>query len=198
MTTEILVEETIESTRYRKVPRAELVAALVKRDGTKCMFPGASHELDFTVEEGPQEVTLDHHIPQWYGKENGWTMDQIWALDNLRLMCKRHNAQKGDRVPNPDGTLPERATRTFRYRRQKRAERAEICTGCSAGRNLGPDEVCASCGSGPKPDRWPRWAKVKSTECLHDGVFWCWACSIGITPIRGATETILIGGEGGE
>src|SRR6185503_17580109 len=100
--TEILVEDTIDSTRYRKVPRAELVAALVERDGTKCMFPGCGNELDFSIIEGPREVTLEHWIPQWFGKENGWSMDKIWSVDNLKLMEKKCNAKKGERVPNED------------------------------------------------------------------------------------------------
>lgn len=180
-----------------KVSRSQLVEELIQRDGLACQYPGEEHELkrDGT---GSNEITIDHWYPKVYGKSNGWTYDEIWALSNLRLFCKRHNAKKGDTIPNEDGTLPERNAKTFRYRRQKRAERPEICTSCAAGRNLGPDEVCASCGSGPMPDRFPRWAKVPANKCLHDGVFWCWCCSIGIVPMRSATETIFMGGEGGE
>lgn len=196
-TIDVIEEETTESTRHRKAPRAELVAALVERDGTKCMFPGCGSELDFSVTKGPNEVTLDHWIPQWFGKDEGWSWDEIWAVSNLKLMHKKCNAKKGERVPNEDGTLPERVTREFRYRRQKRATRPELCHVCDNGRKLGPNEVCASCSSGPQPERFPRWAKAKSTECDHE-LFWCWACSIGIVERAGATEMIILNGEGGE
>lgn len=197
MTTEIteLVEDTTESQEHRKVPRAELVAALIERDGTQCMFPGCSEELDFSVVEGPKEVTIDHWVPQWYGKEHAWTWDEIWDLSNLRLMSKRCNARKAERVPNEDGTLPERQTRTFRYRRQKRAGRPELCSSCDNGHNLASDEVCADCGTNAQ--RFPRWAKMKANECDH-AAFWCWACSIGVTPRAGAIEMIMVNGEGGE
>lgn len=177
--------------------RKELVDILIKRDGAVCQYPGCGNELDLAA-TGQKEVTIDHWICQSWAFDNGWTYEQVWDLSNLKLMEKKCNAKKGDMLPNPDGTIPVRRERTFRYRRDKRAMRAEICQSCNVGRDLGPDEVCAACGSGPQPDRWPRWAKVKSTECMHDGVFWCWACAIGIVPMRGATETIFLGGEGGE
>jgi hypothetical protein len=180
-----------------KVPRSELVALLVERDGLICQYPGDEHELDLSVVEGPREPTIDHWFPQWYGKENGWTSEQVWGLANLKLMCKAHNAKKGDRIPNEDGTLPVRVTRTFKFRRQKRAERAEICTTCDAGRKLGPSEVCASCSSGPMPERFPRWAKARSSECDHE-LFWCAWCSIGIIPRVPAVDAAVAQGESGE
>lgn len=195
MTTDILVEDTIESTRYRKVPRAELVAALIERDGTKCMFPGCKQELDFSIIDGPREVTLDHWIPQWFGKENGWTMDQIWSVDNLKLMEKKCNAKKGERLPNEDGSLPPRQESTFKFRRQKRAGRPEFCGECSNGHDLFIGEICANCGCNAQ--RFPRWAKVKANECSHD-ITWCWACSIGVVDRASAIEMIFLHGEGGE
>lgn len=192
-----LVEETVESQSHTKIPRAELVLALAERDGTKCMYPGCGAELDFTITDGPREVTIDHWMPQHFGKANGWTWDRIWALDNLLLMEKKCNAKKGDRVPNADGTLPERITRDFRYRRQKRAERADICTSCNAGRNLDYGEVCASCSSGPMPERFPRWAKMRAAECDHE-LFWCAWCSIGVIPRASAASVALLQGESGE
>lgn len=178
-----------------KVSRDQLVADLRKRDGDMCQFPGETHLLDFSVVDGPAEATIDHWIPQHFGRENGWTWEQIWHIDNLRLMCKKHNAKKADRIPNEDGTLPERATRTFRYRRQKRAGRPDLCVECDNGNDLAADEVCANCGCTAK--RFPRWAKVPYNECTHD-IFWCWVCSITPDMRAGATEMILIGGEGGE
>lgn len=164
------------TTDREKATRAEIVAALLARDGNRCMYPGCDSELDFDA-EGSREVTIDHHMPQWYGRENGWTSEEIWDLSNLRLMHKRCNAKKGDLIPNEDGTLPERKVRTFRYRRQKRAGRPELCVVCDNGHNLAPDEVCADCGADAQ--RFPRWAKVKYNECDHE-LMWCWACSIGV------------------
>jgi hypothetical protein len=179
-----------------KPSRDELVAAIVARDGLMCAYTGEEHPLDLGG-TGQNEVTIDHWMPMVWCKAQGWSYDEMWDVSNLRLMCKKHNSRKGDSVPRRDGTLPEKVSR-FKYRRQKRAERPEICISCTSGRDLGPDEVCASCGSGPMPHRWPRWAKVRSSECLHDGIFWCWACASGLVEMRGATETIMYGGEGGE
>lgn len=159
-----------------KIVRSELVTALIERDGLVCRYPGSEHPLKLDG-EGSEEVTIDHHIPQWYCKENNWTYDEIWDLSNLRLFCKKHNARKGDRIPNEDGTLPERVTRTFRYRREKRATRPDLCEVCDNGHNLSIDEVCASCGADAQ--RFPRWAKTKYPDCDHE-LFWCWACSIGV------------------
>lgn len=195
MTTEILVEDSIDSTRYRKVPRAELVAALRERDGTKCMFPGCGNELDFSIDEGPREVTLDHWIPQWYGKEHGWTMDQIWSVDNLKLMEKKCNAKKGERVPNEDGSLPARVESTFRFRRQKRAGRPELCVECDNGHNLFVGEICANCGCNAQ--RFPKSAKVTFGDCDHE-ILWCWVCSITPNMRPAAVDTAVLQGESGE
>jgi hypothetical protein len=160
---------------YDKVPRAELVRQLRERDGDVCQYPGEQHELDFSIQDGPREPTIDHHIPQYFGKANGWSPAEIWALSNLRLMCKKHNAKKGDLIPNEDGTLPAKAKSTFRFRREKRAGRADLCVECDNGHNLFADEICASCGCNAQ--RFPRSAKVRYDECDHE-LLWCWVCSI--------------------
>lgn len=186
---------TISTSPGIRTPRAELVAALIERDGTKCQYPGADHELDFTVMSGPQEVTIDHHIPQWFCKQEGWSTAETWDLSNLRLFCKKHNAAKGDLLPNEDGTLPKKPQSKFRFRREKRANRPELCDICDNGHNLASDEVCAACGANAR--RFPRWAHVKFGECDH-AAFWCWVCSITPEMRAGATEMILLGGEGGD
>jgi 5-methylcytosine-specific restriction endonuclease McrA len=168
-------EETTESRSHTKIPRAEQVAALVERDGMSCQFPSCGNTLDLTVLDGPHEVTLDHWIPQWFGKENNWSYDEIWDLSNLKLMHKKCNAKKGDRIPNEDGTLPDRPQTKFRYRRDKRAERPELCLACDNGHNLLVGEVCASCNCDAQ--RFPRYAKVRFSECDHE-ISWCWVCSI--------------------
>lgn len=181
--------QTLERAAVAARPtRAQLITALIERDGDECFY---CHR-DFSV----RERTIDHVMPQVWCKENGWSYEKMWGMDNLRLACKPCNAKKGDLLPNEDGTIPKRPGRTFRYRRDKRAMRAEVCTSCNAGRNLGPDEVCSACNSGPMPERYPRWAKVRSDECDHEA-FWCWACSIGIVERAGATE-MLFRGEGQE
>lgn len=160
-----------------KIPRTQLVADLVERDGILCQHPACGREMDLSLTEGPLQATIDHWFPQVYGRENGWTREQIWELSNLKLMHRRCNAKKGDLVPNEDDTLPEKITKTFRYRRDKRATRPEMCTVCDNGHNLGLDEICASCGSDAQ--RFPRWAKVKTQDCDHE-LFWCIWCSIGV------------------
>lgn len=162
---------------YEKISRTVLIEQLVERDGTRCQHPNADHELNFEVKEGPSEVTIDHWYPQYYGKSEGWAPVQIWALSNLKLMCKKHNAQKGDLIPNADGTLPPKPQSTFRFRRQKRAGRPDLCEACNNGHDLAPDEICASCGCNAQ--RFPRWAKVKTQDCDHE-LLWCIWCSIGV------------------
>lgn len=158
-----------------KLTRQQQVDALRARDGDTCKYPGCGEVIDFDIKDGPWENTIDHWMPQHYGKAAGWSWEQIWDLDNLVLMHKKCNAKKGDRIPNDDGTLPEKVVRKFRYRRDKRAERPELCTQCDNGNNLAIDEVCGSCGSDAK--RMPRWAKVQFKDCDHE-VFWCWVCCI--------------------
>lgn len=179
-----------------KTPRKDLVAQLVARDGLVCMHPDCGKPLDLAA-TGKAEVTIDHSEPVSWCRENGWTEDEIWHLSNLTLMHKKCNASKSNIRYLPDGTLPAVKKSKFVYRRDKRAQRPEICTSCNAGRDLGIDEVCASCGSGPMPERYPRWAKMPVNECDHEA-FWCWACSIGVIQRVGATEMIMLHGEGGE
>lgn len=160
--------------KVQKLTRQEQIDALLERDGNTCQYPGEPHELDFEA-TGPNEVTIDHWMPQYWCKNNNWTYEEMWDLFNLKLMCKRHNAKKGDRIPNDDGTLPEKAVRKFRYRRDKRAGRPEFCEACDNGHNLTVDEVCGSCGCDAQ--RFPRSAKVRFQDCDHE-LFWCWICSI--------------------
>ena len=176
------------TTTQQKLERSEIIEALHVRDGDRCAYPECGTKLDFSITEGPHEVTIDHWSPQHFGKNNGWTYEQIWDLSNLKLMHKKCNAKKGDRVPDANGDLPERVVRKFRYRREKRSERPELCTACDNGHNLMVGEVCASCGCDAQ--RFPRWAKVKVQECDHE-VMWCWACSIGVIERPSAIGTAM-------
>jgi hypothetical protein len=179
--------------------RDQIVKSLVERDGKVCMHPDCGKAIDPDLIGsgcGKLEPTIDHWYPQSWAFKNGWTYEQVWDLSNLRMMHKGCNAKKGHLVPNEDGTLPPRVRKEFRYRRDKRAQRPEICTKCSAGRDLDYGDVCGACGSGPMPERFPRWAKMPSPECDHE-LFWCWACSIGIVERVGATAMIMTR-EGGD
>lgn len=163
------------SVTTEKLSRQEIIDALRARDGDNCMYPGEEHSLDFSITEGPREPTIDHWYPQHAGKSDGWSYEEIWDLSNLKLMCKKHNAKKGDLIPHKDGTLPEKPVRKFRYRRDKRAERPDLCVSCDNGHNLMIGEICASCGCDAQ--RFPRWAKVSYQDCDHE-ITWCWICSI--------------------
>jgi len=188
----------IESAERVKKKRNELIAELRLRDGDRCMYPDCPEILDFSVISGPKEVTIDHHMPQSKAYEMGWTYEEVWDLSNLRLMTKRCNAKKGSLIPNEDGTLPERALRTFRYRRDKRSQRPEVCTECNSGRNLGEGEWCNACGSGPMPERYPRYAQASPKECDHD-VFHCVSCTVYFPEKRRqVANAILTGGPGYE
>jgi hypothetical protein len=151
----------------KQMTRAETIQALELRDGPNCFHPDCGKEF-----KNEEDKTFDHWIPQSKGG--------TWDIENLRLMHKRCNALKGDRMPNEDGTLPVlyRELNSAERRAVKHAQRPEICTKCNSGRALGEEDVCETCGSGPMPRTFPQWKKMKSSECDHD-LFWCWACTLG-------------------
>lgn len=184
-----------EKETYVKIPREELVRQLRLRDGDTCQHPSCNNRMDFSLTDGPHAVTIDHWYPQYAAKSEGWPMSDIWAVNNLKLMEKKCNADKGDRIPFEDGTLPAKPARTFRYRRQARAGRPEYCTECDNGHNLTVGEVCANCNC--TAQRFPRDAKVRYSECDHE-IFWCWSCSIGVTPRPPAIDIAVRQGESGE
>ena len=193
MKTEIAVVE--------RISRADLIAALIKRDGTTCQYPGCDRELDFTItdDDNPMFVTIDHWMPKHYGLAQGWTWEKIWDLKNLKLMEKKCNAKKGDLIPFEDGTLPARPAKTFRSRRQKRVNRPEICEACNAGRSLGEGEWCNACGTGGATEWWKqKWRQEKVKDCDHD-LFYCVSCTIWFPEQRrSALDSLLTGGEGYE
>lgn len=186
--------ETITINNIKR-PRAEIVDFLVVRDGLVCKHPDCGEALDLNA-TGSKEVTIDHREPVSWCRANGWTEEQIWDYSNLDLMHKRCNARKSDTRYLEDGTLPTRKS-TFKFRREAKAQRPEICTSCSAGRDLDYGEVCAACGSGPMPERLPMWAKVRFSECDHE-LFWCWACCITPEMRPAAVDIALLQGESGE
>jgi 5-methylcytosine-specific restriction endonuclease McrA len=182
-----------------KMQRDEILAALLRRDGDFCMYPGCNRPLEIvevdgeiiTDGKGKLEVTIDHWIPQSFGFDHGWTMDQVWDLDNLKLMHKECNAKKGDLLPNEDGTLPPKPE-TQRERRADKGNRPEICNTCMSGRLLLRGELCGVCGSEAMPKVFPQSERVKVNECDHK-TQWCWQCSIGIIERVPAIVTVLDG-----
>lgn len=199
-----MTDTIVTDDRIVKVPRAELVAALRKRDGDTCQHPDCGRVIDFNAPEivdgksNPLANTIDHWYSQSFGKTNGWTVEKIWDLSNLKMMHKKCNAKKGDLIPNKDGTLPPKPQSTFRFRRQKRANRPEMCEDCHSGRLLGEGEWCNACGCGTNPGRFPKWRQMKVTECDHD-LFYCVSCTIWFPEQRrSALDALLTGGEGYE
>lgn len=177
--------------------RQELMAQVIERDGLDCAHPSCGQPVDLSA-TGRMQPTIDHWISQSKAYAAGWTYIEVWDLSNLRLMHRKCNAAKGDLTPNEDGTLPAKHAKTFRYRRDKRAERPEVCTSCNAGRNLSEDEMCNACGSGPQPERFPKWRQMAVKECDHD-LFFCVACTVWSPEIRrSALDALLTGGEGYE
>lgn len=181
----------METTRMN---RLEMFKALEDRDGPDCFLckrPFIVDEDGAPVTPG-QEKTIDHWYPQSYLFALGKTYDEVWDLSNLRLAHKSCNAKKGDLVPENDYDVPKRATKTPATRKAKRAERTEVCHVCESGRLVSYGEACGTCGSGPMPEVFPQFAKAKANECDHE-YFWCWSCSIGITPRKAAIITVLDG-----
>ena len=140
--------------------RAERVAKVTERDGPDCFLC----KQPFT---SSTDLTLDHWIPQSKGG--------TWDLSNLRLAHLKCNSLKGDTMPDSETTftLPNRVN-SFRTREIKRSERPDLCQRCENGRSLAEDEYCNLCGSLPMPLTYPRWAKMKPSECSHEFPFWCW------------------------
>lgn len=171
---------------YTKVERDALVAALRKRDGDICTYPGCDKPLDFTLDEHDRMfVTIDHKHPRAQCKADGWSMEKTWALSNLQLMHKRCNAAKGDKLYREDGTLPAPKQRKM-VRREKRASRPTLTDCCYSGRLLLWGEVCSECGHGALEGTFPAEYVVRSKDCPHSGPWSCWSCYIGHTPRQSA------------
>lgn len=152
--------------------RAERIEKITLRDGPNCFFPGCGKPF-----EQEEDITFDHWIPQSKGG--------TWHVDNLRMMHKRCNALKGDRVPNEDGTLPplpKELLGPFHIRADK-SGRVDVCDTCASGRLLLLGEVCEICGSGPQPSGWPAYAQRSPKECDHHK-YHCWYCVVEKPELR--------------
>ena len=166
--------------------RTQIVETLLERDGDTCRYPGKEHPLDLTAPETSNEaVTIDHWIPQSWGLSHGWTPIEIWALENLKLMCKHHNALKGDRMPLEDGTLPPhpKDNRNIWEIRADKSKRVDVCQTCESGRLLLLGEICDVCGSGPQPVSFPKHAQRSPKECDHHFNH-CWMCIVHDPSLR--------------
>lgn len=144
--------------------RAEIIEALVKRDGGDCYLCETDLEDD---------VTIDHVIPQSRGGS--------WELFNLKLAHFKCNQEKADRLFLDDGTLEPRSNRPPKMRK---ADRPDLCTQCDNGRRLSRGAFCEACGTLAGPQYFPRWAKVDPRHCRHDHTSWCWYCASGLADRR--------------
>lgn len=166
--------------------RQAVVDDLIRRDGNVCQYPGC--DKTFSADNPP---TIDHWFPQVWCRAQGWSYEEIWSIDNLKLMCKPCNAKKGNILPNDDGTLPERVTRT----RANKSERPITCNLCESGRLLFDGEVCELCGSGPQPAAAPAYTQKKPQDCSHGWIEndHCWMCWTGLVERKPATLRIIEG-----
>src|SRR6478735_5591240 len=112
------------------VDRDASVLMLIDRDGWVCQYPGCTLPFD-SDPNGKHAVSVDHIYPQRRAKEDNWTYEQIWDLDNLQLMGRSCNARKSDLLYNEDGTLPNTG-RTVSVK----VPRPQKCDECLNGRLL--------------------------------------------------------------
>jgi hypothetical protein len=147
--------------------KKEKVNKIIERDGYFCYIC----KNKFGKKEKP---TIDHWIPLSKGG--------TWDLSNLRLAHRECNIWKGDRLPNQDGSVPEKEQRRsgLRQKRVNKKTRKRVCKICNSGRMLYPGQACPTCYSEPEPKNFPGWAKKKPSECDHK-VYHCFSCFLGFT-----------------
>jgi len=164
------------------VDKATTIQELKDRDGFRCMYPVSADKFcdrPFDTEEDARHsVTIDHKYPQAKAKRDGWTFEEIWAIDNLQLMGKICNAKKSDLLYLEDGTLESRG----RVKSIK-MPRPENCDLCMNGRLLFPDEICELCYSEAQPKSYPRTLQREPKECDHS-TFHCWVCLVHDPSLR--------------
>lgn len=158
--------------------KQDKIILIKRRDGHNCFLCKEPF-----VGEQP---TIDHWIPRSAGGSDD--------VSNLRLSHKKCNILKGDIIPNEDGTItyPPRRVPYARRKKQREDILSKFCDDCENGRMLGEGQICNSCGSNPGPSHSPRYLKRKSPECDHN-MYWCWACSIGITERKSVISNLMTG-----
>lgn len=160
----------------KRAKTAEVIQALIERDGDFCQFYDCPFDrYEFTK---TNFRTIDHVIPRAAGGTD--------TMDNYVLMHFKCNNKKGSRLYREDGTLeplPEREPKSTVVKRPP-------CETCNEGRILLEGEVCPDCGSGPQPLKFPKYKQRSPKECDHK-VFFCWACTLGFTPRADADEDVF-------
>lgn len=145
--------------------RAETIDSLAIRDGLYCAWIDCNYDIDEN-----NILTIEHIIP----RSKGGT-DDLW---NLELLCMKHNYYRANRdYIDYNNRILEPINKKLKPQRVQHPKPSQCC---NQGRDLGPDDVCYSCGSTAQPYSYPHWAKLPPKECPHSGPWWCWAESLGI------------------
>lgn len=164
----------------RTATKQQILEILRSRDGDSCFICKQAF-----IDESP---TIDHWVPLAHGGKD--------EIENFRLAHRKCNTEKADRIPNPDGTIPDKnLTSLQRYRMKRTAKKKlkeQLCHICENGRRLQKLDQCYACGSLPGPRECPHYLKRSANECDHDSN-WCWACSIGIVERKSALASLIIG-----
>jgi hypothetical protein len=168
-----------------EMTRAEIMTALVDRDGYRCTFPGCTRPLG-----DPRDIdTLDHIYPQALAKSAGWTRAQIDDLSNLQIQHKTCNAIKGHQLPDENGLFRI----NVREPKSIKMPRPELCETCYSGRILLIGETCPDCESGPQPAAAPKAYQKTPKECSHSGHDHCWVCYLGFVERGSALQNLITG-----
>lgn len=143
--------------------RALIVARLKDRYGDICFLCSKPFQEN-------NKATIDHLVPRSRGGSD--------KIENLRLMCKRCNQFKNDRIMLPDGTL-EPVVKLVKSQKVDRGSiLGRLCIRCLNGRLLNQGEVCVHCLSSPGPVHGVWWRKSDPKHCSHLSE-WCSSCSSG-------------------
>lgn len=141
-----------------KSDRDILIEQVIERYGNACVLC-----TDKTWDEqGALAFSLDHWYPQVWCRQQGWTDDEIWAVDNLRPAHRVCNTRKGEILPLNDHevVIPKKELK-------QKIIRPEECDTCGTGRLLFPGEYCPVCYSGAQPSTMPKMLQRDPKECDH-------------------------------
>lgn len=158
--------------------RAHLISAITDRDGYVCYLC----KRGFSSDNRP---TVEHVTPLSRGGQ--------WVIGNLKLAHQSCNADKGDRIFLPDGTLEPKHKTIISDSSPVDKDRimASHCGECESGRLLLPDEFCNLCGRGAIGFPWS--TKLAPKDCPHSGVFWCWLEASGLIVREPASKYVFDG-----